>query len=206
MSTVDPVPQQTAVTESSSTGGGLAFIILTLNVLMFIVMCIGGVSLFQPTAYSVLKWGANYGPLTIGDHQWWRLLSSMFIHFGLIHLAVNMMVLINIGLFMEAVSGGPLFLFLYVAAGLGGGVASLLFHPAMVSAGASGAIFGLYGGLLAYLLRHRDSVESGSLSSLGKGALIFVGYNLVYGLFRPDIDLAAHFGGLATGFIVGLFL
>lgn len=206
MSTVDPVPTQAAAAESTSSGGAITLLIIALNVLMFIVMCIGGVSFFEPTALSLVKWGANFGPLTVGDHEWWRLVTSMFIHIGVIHLVVNMVVLLNIGLFIEALAGGRFYFLLYCASGLGGGVASLMFHPHTVSAGASGAIFGLYGALLAFLMRHRDSGASKGLGSLRNSALIFVGYNLIYGLFRPDIDLSAHFGGLVTGFIVGLFL
>lgn len=74
-----------------------------------------------------------------------------------------------------------------------------------MSAGASGAIFGLYGALLGFLVRHRGSIPAESLASLRKGALTFLGYNLLYGL-RPGVDMAAHLGGLATGFVLGLFL
>src|SRR5262249_39811156 len=83
--------------------------------------------------------------------------------------------------------------------------ASLTWHPSSVSAGASGAIFGLYGALLGFLLRHRGVIPAESLVSLRKGALTFIGYNLLYGL-RPGVDMAAHLGGLATGFLLGLFL
>jgi len=206
MSTVGPVQQQAEAAESSSTGGGVTLLIVALNVLMFVVMWFGGVSLFEPTARSLVHWGANFGPLTIGDHQWWRLVTSMFIHIGVIHLVVNMVVLLQVGLFMEALAGGRFYLFLYAASGLGGGAASLMFHPHTVSAGASGAIFGLYGALLAFLMRHHGSSVSKALGPLRNSALLFVGYNLLYGLFRPDIDLSAHFGGLVTGFLVGLFL
>lgn len=74
-----------------------------------------------------------------------------------------------------------------------------------MSAGASGAIFGLYGALLGFLLRHRGWIPAESLASLRKGALTFIGYNLLFGL-RPGVDMSAHLGGLATGFLLGLFL
>jgi rhomboid protease GluP len=179
-------------------------VLIALNVLMFLMMVLQGVSVFNPTADSVLRWGADYGPLTLHG-QWWRMLVSTFLHFGLIHLLFNMFVLFNIGLFLEGLADRVPFVVLYLVCGLGGSAASLAWHPSIVSAGASGAIFGLYGALLGFLIRHRGSIPAESLASLRKGALTFLGYNLLYGL-RPGVDMAAHLGGLATGFVLGLFL
>jgi rhomboid protease GluP len=179
-------------------------VLIALNVLVFLMMVLQGVSVFNPTADSVLRWGADYGPLTLHG-QWWRMVVSTFLHFGLIHLLFNMFVLFSIGLFMESLAGRVPFFILYLVCGLGGSAASLAWHPSIVSAGASGAIFGLYGALLGFLVRHRGSIPAESLASLRKGALTFIGYNLLYGL-RPGVDMAAHLGGLATGFVLGLFL
>ncbi len=133
------------------------------------------------------------------------MFTSLFVHFGILHLFFNMLVLFNIGPFIESLSGRASYLILYLISGIGGGVASLLWHPATVSAGASGAIFGLYGALLAFLLRHRKTIAPEALKSLRKGALLFVGYNFLFGLL-PLIDMAAHMGGLIAGFLVALFL
>jgi len=179
-------------------------VLIALNVMMFLMMVLQGVAVFNPTADSVLRWGADYGPLTLHG-QWWRMLVSTFLHFGLIHLLFNMFVLFNIGLFLEGLADRIPFVVLYLVCGLGGSAASLAWHPSIVSAGASGAIFGLYGALLGFLIRHRGSIPAESLASLRKGALTFLGYNLLYGL-RPGVDMAAHLGGLATGFVLGLFL
>lgn len=179
-------------------------VLIAANVLVFLVMVLQGVSVFNPTADSVLRWGADYGPLTLHG-QWWRMFVSTFLHFGLIHLLFNMFVLFNIGLFLESLAGRTPFVVLYLVCGLGGSAASLAWHPSIVSAGASGAIFGLYGALLGFLVRHRGSIPAESLASLRKGALTFIGYNLLFGL-RPGVDMAAHLGGLATGFALGLFL
>jgi rhomboid protease GluP len=184
---------------------GVTVVLLAANVLMFVLMAIMGVGIFSASMEGILKWGANYGPLTLGG-QWWRMLSSLFLHFGLIHLLCNMLVLANIGTFMERLMGSGPYLVLYLVAGLGGEAASLAWHPTTASVGASGAIFGLYGALLAFLLRYRNEVSIEALGPLRKGALVFVGYSVLYGLFRPEIDMAAHLGGLAAGFTVGLFL
>src|SRR5258708_38397636 len=116
-------------------------VLIALNVLIFLVMVIRGASIFSPTTNSVLKWGADYGPLTLHG-EWWRMLVSPFLHFGIIHLLFNMFVLFNIGLFMESVAGRVSYIVLYLVCGLGGSAASLAWHPSIVSAGASGAIFG----------------------------------------------------------------
>jgi rhomboid protease GluP len=179
-------------------------VLIALNVLVFLIMVLQGVSVFNPTADSVVRWGADYGPLTLHG-QWWRMVVSTFLHFGLIHLLFNMLVLFNIGLFLESLAGLVPFVALYLVCGLGGSAASLAWHPSIVSAGASGAIFGLYGALLGFLVRHRGSIPAESLMSLRKGAFTFIGYNLLFGL-RPGVDMSAHLGGLATGFVLGLFL
>lgn len=179
-------------------------VLIAVNALVFVIMVSQGVSAFSPTAESVLKWGADYGPLTLHG-QWWRMIVSTFLHFGIIHLGFNMVVLFSIGLFLESLAGRVRFVVLYFVCGLGGSAASLAWHPSIVSAGASGAIFGLYGALLGFLLRHRGSIAPEALAAQRKWALTFIGYNLLYGL-RPGVDMAAHLGGLATGFVLGLFL
>src|SRR5262249_6799116 len=98
------------------------------------------------------------------------------------------------------------FVALYLAAGLGGSAASLAWHPFRISAGASGAIFGLYGAFAALLMLRRREMRGDMLAQQWKSALFFVAYNLVYGLARPEIDMAAHVGGLLTGFAVGLLV
>jgi rhomboid protease GluP len=178
--------------------------LIVLNTIVFILMTLKGVSFWFPTPESVLPWGADYGPFTLSG-QWWRMFTSLFVHFGILHLFFNMLVLFNIGPFIESLSGRVSYLILYLISGIGGGSASLVWHPTTVSAGASGAIFGLYGALLAFLLRHRKTIAPEALKSLRKGALLFVGYNFLFGLL-PLIDMAAHIGGLVAGFLVALFL
>ena len=198
------VKDDTAKAKIDWSGAAATLTLIAINALVFLVMVTRGVSFLSPTAASVLAWGADYGPYTLGG-QWWRMFASMFLHFGIIHLFFNMAVLANIGMFMESLSGRVSYLILYIVAGLGGDAASLVWHPTTVSAGASGAIFGLYGGLLGFLVRHRNVIAPEALKSLRKGALTFVGYNVIFGL-APGIDMAAHLGGLVTGFFLGLFL
>ena len=179
--------------------------LIVLNVLVFLGMALSGVSLTAPTALELVHWGATYGPLTVSG-QWWRLLTACFLHIGFLHIAFNMYVLYQVGPFTERLFGAPRYLVVYLAAGIGGNLLGLFLHPQIVSAGASGAIFGVYGGLLAFLLRQRAIIRPEAAKSVTQSAVVFLGYNLVFGLASPHTDLTAHFGGLIVGFLVGYAL
>jgi len=181
-------------------------VLVAMNVAVFLAMIVTGVHPLEPTIDSLIRWGADYGPRTITNGQWWRLLTSMFLHIGVIHIAFNMFVLWQVGPFVERLLGNAGFLVVYLVSGFAGALVSLAWNPYVVSAGASGAIFGLYGALLGFLLVRRDSVPSEVLSPLIKNALIFIGYNAVYGFARSGTDVADHIGGLAGGFVCGLVL
>jgi rhomboid protease GluP len=180
-------------------------VLLALNVAIFGLMLASGVDPMQPSIESLIHWGANYGPRTT-QGEWWRMFTCMFLHIGVLHLLFNMIALWNVGGFMEQVLGHTGFLVLYLLAGLLGSMASVAWNPFVVSAGASGAIFGLYGGLLAFLVRHRDMHQHAFLAALRTNTLAFLGYNVVFGFIIPGIDMAAHLGGLAGGFVCGFAL
>lgn len=179
--------------------------LLAINIAVFIAMVIGGAGIENPKLESLIRAGADFGPLTITGGEWWRLITSMFIHIGIIHLAFNMFVLLQIGPFVERLTGNIGFLVIYLVAGLAGALTSLAWNPYVVSAGASGAIFGLYGALLGFLLAsRRDSIPAEVIAPLRQSALIFIGYNAVFGFIRQGTDVAAHAGGLIGGFLCGL--
>lgn len=175
-------------------------ILIDINILVFIIMIATGVGIMEPSTLSLLKWGADFGPLTLtGD--WWRTLTCNFIHIGAFHLLMNMYAFMYIGLWLEELIGTRRMFVSYLLTGLCSAVFSLYMHGETISAGASGAIFGLYGIFLAFLLFHR--IERGKRKALLTSILIFVGYNLVYGL-KAGIDNAAHIGGLLSGFLLGI--
>jgi rhomboid protease GluP len=151
-----------------------------------------------------IKLGANYGPLTLTG-QWWRLLTAMFLHFGFFHILMNMFCLWALGSLAERLMGRAGFLLLYFATGIAGGLLSLAVHPQLVSAGASGAVFGITGGLITYLWMKKAPLDFAlakkELTSLG----IFVGYNFIYSL-KPGIDIMAHLGGIASGLVIAAAL
>jgi len=179
--------------------------IVALNLAVYVAMVASGVHPIQPTVASVVDWGVNYGPKTLGG-QPWRLLTSIFVHYGAFHLCFNMIVLWNIGRWVERIFGSLRFAALYLCAGLIGSVTSVAVHPHLVSAGASGAVFGVYGALAAFLLSQRGSIDARVVKKLATVAIFFLGYNVLYSLKSPIIDLAAHVGGLVSGAVAGWWL
>lgn len=174
-------------------------ILIDLNLIVFVIMVFSGFGFISFKGKDLLEFGANFRPL-VADGQWWRLLTSVFLHGGIMHLVSNMFGLYIVGLFLEPVLGKTKYLLIYLATGIFASLNSIWWHDATVSVGASGAIFGLYGLFIALLL---FKVFPPHLSkAFLTFSLIFVGYNLLMGLMG-GIDNAAHIGGLLSGFIIG---
>jgi rhomboid protease GluP len=177
-------------------------LIIDINILVFILMVLSGVSALEPDTASLIAWGADYTPYTRGG-QWWRLLTSTFVHIGIIHLAFNMYAFLYIGLLLEPLLGRWKFSIAYFVTGMAASAVSLYWHALEVGAGASGAIFGMYGVFLAMLttnLIHKEK-RTPLLKSIG----LFVMYNLAFGVLGT-IDNAAHIGGLVCGILIGYIL
>ena len=179
--------------------------IVAVNALVFVLMVASGVSPASPTTNQLLRWGADAGPLTYSG-QAWRLLTSCFVHAGLLHIGFNMWAFWGLGLFVEKLLGPTRFLVAYVLAGLGGAIASVWWHPLSVSVGASGAIFGVAGILVAMLRFNKVTGELQYLKAHSRSILVFIGYNLLFGFISPHVDNAAHLGGLVTGVAIGALL
>jgi rhomboid protease GluP len=189
-----------SVMNLSSGSRTITYSLIALNVLIFLMMVISGVGIFEPLVADLLKWGGNFKPYTTGG-EWWRLITCMFVHIGIIHIAFNMYALFSVGVYLEPMLGKARYIIAYLCTGVFASLTSLWWHnDATVSAGASGAIFGMYGVFLALLTTKLipAKVRSELLRSIG----IFVVYNLVYGM-KSGVDNAAHVGGLISGFIVG---
>ena len=124
--------------------------IIGINVLVFVAMTLSGVSPGMPQVPQLVKWGADFGPLTLTT-QPWRILTSNYIHIGIIHIALNMWCLWNLGILAERIFDGWTYFLTYTVCGLSGSLASLWWHPMGVGAGASGAIFGMAGALISAL-------------------------------------------------------
>ena len=174
-------------------------VLLYINILIFLLMALNGINILSPEGESLIRWGANFRPSTL-EGQWWRLLSNCFLHIGIFHLLMNMYALMYIGLLLEPILGKSRYFSAYLYTGLAASTTSLLWHPLTISAGASGAIFGLYGVFLSLLTT--DIIERTSRKALLTSIAVFVGYNLLYGM-KAGIDNAAHVGGLISGLIIG---
>ena len=181
-----------------------AHAIVALNVLVFLLMTLSGASWLNPTREQLLRWGANWGPLSLGT-QPWRILTSNYVHVGIIHLAFNMWCLWNLGQLAERILGRLNFVMLYTFCGLAGSLASLWWHPMVVGAGASGAIFGLAGATIAVFYLGHLPIARSAIQGTMRSLLVFVGYNLLFGL-TPGIDNSAHIGGLVAGLGMGAAL
>ncbi len=180
-------------------------VLVGLNVLIFILMAIAGAGIITAHPEVTIRWGSNFGPRTLTG-QWWRLLTSTFIHFGLLHLIINMVALAQVGPIVERLYGSWRFLALYIFAGLFGETVSLLWHPTANGAGASGAIFGVIGGMLSFVLHPRNEVPKTVMQSIRGRTIPIVLVNLALGMLILQIDNAAHVGGLFGGALIGILL
>jgi rhomboid protease GluP len=179
-------------------------VIVGINVLVFVAMVLSGVSPMEPTLQQLVTWGANLAPLSLGS-QPWRMLASNYVHIGLIHIFFNMWCLWNLGRLAERIFDRWIYLLVYTASGISGSLASLWWHPQGIGAGASGAIFGLAGALIAVLYLGKLPISKDALKPTLKSLISFAAYNLFFGLV-PGIDNAAHLGGLAAGLSLGAVL
>jgi rhomboid protease GluP len=150
----------------------------------------------------IVHWGANVGALTFSG-EWWRLLTCVFLHGSLLHIGFNMWCLWNLGQLAESLYGRWTYAAIYLFCGIGSSLTSAAWGPYRPSVGASGAIFGLAGALIAAFKLGEFSVPRAALQGTLRSLGVFVFYNLVFGAAMPGIDNAAHIGGLVTGLILG---
>ncbi|MGI4884653.1 MAG: rhomboid family intramembrane serine protease [Janthinobacterium lividum] len=175
-------------------------LLLALNLLVWAAMTASGVSATDPTGHDLAHWGSNVSSLT--PSQPWRLLTSVFVHGGVTHLLLNSLSLWLLGVLLEARVGAARLLAAYLASGVAGSLATLWYHRGGInSVGASGAIFGLYGLLLALLLSKKLVLDKFDRRAMLGLVLYLVLSNLIAGL-SGNVDNAAHLGGLLLGALV----
>jgi rhomboid protease GluP len=180
--------------------------IFGINVAVFIAMLLAGVSMLDnPSGQDLVHWGANFGPLTVGG-QWWRLLTCVFVHGGLLHIGFNMWCLWSLGRIAESVYGHWTFAVVYLISGLAASLASVIWNPSILSVGASGAIFGIAGALIASFYLGEFSLPRAAMSGTLRSVVVFVGYNLFFGAVIARTDNAAHIGGLLMGLLLGALI
>jgi membrane associated rhomboid family serine protease len=150
---------------------------------------------------TLMAFGVKANP-AIAQGQWWRFVTPVFIHIGWLHIIFNSYALWIVGPQVEKLYGSARFVILYILTGIAGVAGSYLFHPFSISAGASGAIFGLFGVLLVFGIRYRESIPPFFKRAVGTGVLPVILLNLVIGFTIPGIDNSAHIGGLLGGAVL----
>ena len=171
------------------------------NVLIFLGLSFMGMT--EDSSF-MIEHGAMYVPYLMNGEQYYTLITSMFLHFGFSHLMNNMVMLLVIGYSLEPEIGKIRFLLIYLGSGLMGNLVSAWFDVNQgsyaVSAGASGAIFGIVGALLYVAIRNHGRV--GEIST--RGLVLMAGLSLYYGFTAQGVDNAAHIGGLVSGFLLAV--
>ena len=180
----------------------VTYSIMAACIAVYIAMSVSSGTFVAPTVGNVLRWGGT-GPQIILQGEWWRLVTAVFVHIGIIHIASNMYVFWGLGMMAERLLGRFNFLAVYLLTGIAGNVLTLLLKPNIVGAGASGAIFGLAGLLISVLQFGRLSVPREQLAPLKKEVVKLALYNLLIGAVVPGINNIAHLGGLIYGLLLG---
>ena len=177
--------------------------LILINIIVFLAVEFTGSS--QNTMH-MLDCGAAYTPMIIEGGEYYRLFTCMFLHFGIEHLLNNMLVLFVLGQRLEPVTGKIKFFLIYIFGGLGGNMLSLFFDMyagnASLSAGASGAVFAVMGGMIYVIIRHRGRVADLTVRQM----LIMAAFSLYFGFASEGVDNVAHIGGLLSGFLIAVIL
>ena len=184
----------------------VSFLLIFVNVALFVFELSRGVSAMKPATVDMIGWGANVAALTLNGESW-RLLSSMFLHIGLLHIAFNMYMLFVFGPLVEDRFGSGRFTLVYFLSGLFGSLVSAAWHASqgqlVVAAGASGALMGISGAYVGHWLVFRR--RAGMHEELNMRPLAqTIGLNLVLGFINPGVDNACHLGGLLSGVLLGI--
>lgn len=192
------------VLEGNTVGKGFSICtigIIAINILLFLIVEITGSS--ENTEH-MLSWGAMYWPFVSKHHQYYRLFTHMFLHFGVNHIFNNMFVLAFIGSKLEVLVGKWKFLFIYFVSGVIAGLASMVYNMIngvlVVSAGASGAVFGVVGAIFSIVAINKGRVPNITTSQL----ILFLGLSLYGGFSSEQVDNIAHIGGLVAGAVLGM--
>src|SRR5215467_8844258 len=179
----------------------LTHMLFGVNIAVFLAMVLTSGSL-EFTGEITHRFGSNFGPDTLTG-QWWRLFTYMFLHGGAMHIFFNMWCLWDLGRLCESLYGRWTYAAIYLITGISGGLASVGWNPRILSVGASGAIFGLAGALIASFYLGEFSLPKFAIRGTLRSLIIFAVFNLFFGGLFGGIDNACHIGGLASGLALG---
>lgn len=171
------------------------FILLSIMIIYFIFLTLNGGSTNVET---LLQYGAFFPPVILYYNEFYRFITSIFIHIGPAHMFFNGYALYIFGPQIERLMGGKKYLLFFLLSGIGGNLASFFFHFESISAGASGSLFGLFGAFLYLIHRHKNMVTASGRKSI----LSLLGINLALTFIVPSISITAHLGGLIIGYLL----
>jgi membrane associated rhomboid family serine protease len=175
------------------------YALIAINVTVFVVSVVAGGGLANRGGGEIIDRGALFGPAIAHGHEYWRLVTSGFLHAGLFHIGLNMLFLFFLGSLLEPAIGRARFLTIYFVSLLGGSLGALLLTPDALTVGASGACFGILGAAIAVALdRNIPLWESGLAATLV--------VNIIFSFSIGGISIGGHLGGAATGFVAGWIL
>lgn len=168
--------------------------LIVINALFFLAMTLAGGSTDTEV---LLNFGAKETFL-IKNGEYWRLIMPMFLHIGITHFLFNNLAIYFLGRAVEKIFGSIRFLIIYLGSGIAGNIVSMILSPDSIAAGASGAVYGLFGALLYFGFIYPKLF----FSTVGRDIIVILGINIIFGFTAPNIDFFAHFGGLFAGFLV----
>jgi rhomboid protease GluP len=177
-------------------------VLTAINVAVFAGMVLTGGSMMNFSPQDLVRWGGNFGPYTLSG-EYWRLVTTGFVHGNLMHIGFNMWCLWSLGQLSEKLFGSWITAAVYLLTGVGGALLSIFVHPERLEIGASGAIFGIAGAVLSGIKFGNVSLSSWQKRSITSSLIFFAGFNLFIGL-APGIDNWCHIGGFITGLIFGV--
>lgn len=181
--------------------------IVAANIVMFAVMAVftGSAAISGPNDQTLLNFGADNGVRAMRG-EYWRIVTNLFVHIGLLHCFMNMWIFAVMGPNVERIYGTIKFTLAYFFAGIVASLTSIYMHPQNISAGASGAVFGIFGLWFGFLVANKGILQENFVKSNMKSAVVFLIMVLANGFMRTGIDNAAHIGGVVAGFISGFLL
>lgn len=178
-------------------------LLMAINIGVFLAMPVFGVNPLSPSGEGLVRMGGNYGPLTIGG-EYWRLLTAGFVHAGFLHIAINMWCLWSLGRLAERLFGSWQTLCIYLVTGVGGALLSIAYDPERLSVGASGAVFGIAGALIAGLKFGDFAISWREQRATLSSIVLFTVISFVWGMQSGSTDNMCHLGGFITGLLLGL--
>lgn len=193
------------VNVSASTILALCLVAPSIVISLAMIATYGTKAAFAPTPSQLLEFGANYAPYTFILNQYGRIISSGFVHRGLIHLALNVWAMVMVIPMLKTFADTSRCVLIFILSIVGGSLASMLWDPTLISCGASGGIYGLLGCYVSslFVMKHFGLPEGNGLSR--RMAVAIVAYCILLGMMTPGTDNANHLGGLIVGVMLGIW-